>query len=53
MGKVLLRTSNVSGFGAMNQLLAADAIDEQSLDELTAFILGESKGLGRQLLRNA
>jgi hypothetical protein len=53
LGKVLLRASNVSGFGAMSQLLAPEAIDDESLDELTAFILGETKGLGAQLLRNA
>jgi hypothetical protein len=53
LGKVLLRASNVSGFGALSQLISPDAIDDQSLDELTAFILGEAKGPGRQLLRNA
>jgi len=53
MGKVLLRTSNVSGFGSLSQLLSPDAIDDESLDELTAFILGEAKGLGARLLRNA
>ena len=53
IGKLLLRTSNVSGFGALNQLLSPEAITEESLDELTAFILGESRGPGPLLLRNA
>lgn len=53
LGKILLRADNVSGFGAMNQLLAADAIDDESLDGLTAFILSEKRGLGAKLLRNA
>ena len=53
LGKLLLRASNVSGLGALSQLLSPDAIDEESLDELTAFILGESRGLGARLLRNA
>lgn len=53
LGKVLMRTSNVSGFGTLKYLLSPDAIDDESLDELAAFVLGESKGLGAQLLRNA
>jgi hypothetical protein len=52
-GKLLLRTINVSGFGAMEQILAPEAITEESLDELTGFILGESSRLGPLLLRNA
>lgn len=53
LGKVLLRASNVAGFGALSHLLAPESIDDESLDELTAFILGETKGLGARLLRNA
>ncbi|MGH8675483.1 MAG: PilZ domain-containing protein [Burkholderiales bacterium] len=53
IGKLLLRASNVSGFGALNQILSPDAINEESLDELTGFILGESKGPGPLLLRSA
>ncbi len=53
MGKLLLRTSNVSGFGAMDQILAPEAVTDESLDELTGFILGESSRLGPLLLRNA
>ena len=53
LGKLLLRTSNVSGFGSLSQLLAPEAINEESLDELTGFILGEKRGLGPLLLRRA
>lgn len=52
-GKLLLRTSNVSGFGAMEQILAPEAVTDQSLDELTGFILGDSRHLGPLLLRGA
>jgi hypothetical protein len=51
MGKLLLRTINVSGFGSLKQLLEPQAINENSLDELTAFILGENRGPGPSLLR--
>ena len=53
LGKLLLRTSNVSGFGSLSQLLSPEAIDEDSLDELAGFILGEQKGLGSLLSRGA
>ena len=52
-GKLLLRTRNVSGFGALEQILAPEAIDDASLDELTGFILGETSHPGSLLLRNA
>lgn len=52
-GKLLLRTSNVSGFGAMDQILSSEAVTDESLDELTGFILGDSTRLGPRLLRNA
>jgi hypothetical protein len=53
MGKLLLRTRNVSGFGAMEQILAPEAVSDESLDELTSFILGENSRLGPLLLQNA
>lgn len=53
LGKLLLRTRNVSGFGATEHILAPEAITDESLDELTGFILGESSRLGPLLLRNA
>jgi len=53
LGKVLLRASNVSGFGSLSQLIAPEAINEEALDELAGFILGEQKGPGSLLLRRA
>jgi len=52
-GKLLLQSRNVSGFGAMEQILAPEAVTDESLDELAGFILGESGRLGSLLLRNA
>jgi hypothetical protein len=52
-GRLLLRTRNVSGFGSLEQLLAPEAITEDSLDELAAFILGESGAPGPLLLRGS
>ena len=53
LGKVLLRTSNVSGFGSLSQLIAPEAFNEDSLDELAGFILGEQKALGSLLSRRS
>lgn len=53
LGKILLRTSNVSGFGTLSQLLAPESIYEDSLDDLAAFILGEQKTPGSMLSRGA
>ena len=52
-GKLLLRTRNVSGFGSLEHILAPEAITEDSLDELAAFILGETGALGPLLLRGS
>lgn len=52
-GKVLLRSRNVSGFGSLEQILAPDAITDDSLDELAAFVLCETAALGPLLLRGA
>jgi hypothetical protein len=46
LGKLMLRTINVSDFGTQNHILSPEAITEESLDELTAFILGETRELG-------
>jgi hypothetical protein len=53
LGKILLRATNVSGFGLLSQLIAPEAINEESLDELAGFILGEQRGPGTLLLRHA
>ncbi len=52
-GALLLRASNVCGFGSMEQILAPEAISEASLDELGNYILGKSTRLGPLLLRQA
>lgn len=51
--KVLLRSRNVSGFGSFEQILAPDAITEDPLDALAAFIMCEKAALGPLLLRGA
>ena len=51
LGKILLRTSNVSGFGSLSQLIAPEAISEESLDELAAFILAEQRSPGALVQR--
>jgi hypothetical protein len=53
LGKLLLSATNVSGFGLLSQLISPEAIDEESLDELAGFILGEQRALGSLMLRKA
>lgn len=50
-GKLLLRARNVSGFGTLEQIVVPEAVTDDALDELAAFILGESVRLGPLLLR--
>jgi hypothetical protein len=52
-GKLLLRTRNIDHFSMLGHVLAPEAITEESLDELTGFILGESSRIGPLLLKNA
>ena len=52
-GKLLLRTRNVEQFGMLDHVLAPEAITEESLDELTGLIIGESSRIGPLLLKNA
>jgi len=52
-GKLLLRARNVSGFGSVEQIIAPEAVNDDALDELAAFILGETGRLGPLLLRSA
>jgi hypothetical protein len=52
-GKLLLRARNVERFGMLDHVLAPEAITEESLDELTGFMIGESSRIGPLLLRNA
>ena len=51
-GRVMLRTRNVERFGIAEHYLAPGAITEKSLDELTAYILGETHRIGPLLLRS-
>lgn len=53
IGRLKLKTSNVCGFGSMEQLLAPEAITDESLSELGAFILAETQQLGPLLLKGA
>ena len=52
-GKLLLKTSNIGSFGMMEHVLVPEAVTEESLDEFTGFILGESSRIGPLLLKNA
>ena len=52
-GKLLLRTRNVERFGLLEHVVVPEAITDESLDELTGFILGESIRIGPLLLKNA
>jgi hypothetical protein len=52
-GKLLLKTFNIGSFGMIEHALAPEAVTEESLDELTGFILGESSRIGPLLLKNA
>jgi len=52
-GKLLLRTRNVERFGLLEHVVAPEAITDESLDELTGFLLGESSRVGPLLLKGA
>ena len=52
-GKLLLRTFNIGQFSMLGYELAPEVITEESLDELSGFILGESGHVGPLLLKNA
>ena len=52
-GKLLLKTRNVEHFGTVEHVLSPEAITKESLDELSRFILGESRRIGPLLLGDA
>lgn len=52
-GKLLLKIRNIEHFGMLEHVLAPEAVTDESLDELTGFILGESGRIGPLLLKNA
>lgn len=52
-GKLLLRSRNVERFGLLEHVVAPEAVTDESLDELTGFLLGESSRVGPLLLKGA
>ncbi len=52
-GKIQLNTTHIAGFGVMQRLVAPEAIDEASLNELSGFILGETRVLKLLLQQGA
>lgn len=52
-GKVMLKMHNVERFGMLDYALDPAAINDASLEELTAFMLGETTRLGPLLLQGA
>ena len=51
--KLLLRLRNVERFGALEYTIEPDAVTQESLEELTGFILGETNKVGPLLLKSA
>ena len=52
-GKLLMKTRNVERFGVMDYVIAPEALTQESLEELTGLILGETNRVGPLLLKNA
>jgi CheY-like chemotaxis protein len=52
-GKLTLKMRNVEHFGTLEHTLSAEAITEESLNELSRYILGESRRIGPLLLKHA
>lgn len=52
-GRLLLRMRNVERFGMTEHVIAPEAVTQESLEELTGVILGETSKLGPLILRNA
>ena len=50
--KILLKMRNVERFGPMEHTIAPQAVTQESLEELTGFILGETNKVGPLLLKN-
>ena len=50
-GTILLKTRNVERFGMLEHRLAPGAINEESLEEFTGFLLGETSRIGPKLLK--
>lgn len=52
-GKLLLRTRNIERFGIMEYQLLPEAINQDALDELARFILGETNRISQLFQRTA
>lgn len=52
-GKLLLKMRNLERFGMMEYTIAPEAVTEESLGELTGFILGETSKVGPLILKGA
>ena len=52
-GKLLLKMRNVEHFGTVEHVLVPAAITEEGLNELSRFILGETRRIGPLLLKDA
>jgi hypothetical protein len=50
-GGIVLKMKNVNHFGAAEHVLAPEAITQESLEELTGYVLGESTRIGPLLLQ--
>lgn len=50
-GKLMLKLRNVERFGAAEYVLSAEAVTNESLHELSQFILGETKQIGSLLMK--
>jgi hypothetical protein len=50
-GTILLKTRNVERFGLLEHRIAPEAISEESLEEFTGFLLGETSRIGPKLLK--
>ena len=51
--KLLLKMRNVERFGIAEHVIAPEAVTQESLEELTGFILGETSKVGPLILKNA
>ena len=52
-GELVMRTRNMERFGTMEFRMAPEAINHESLDELTRLILGQTSRIGQLLKRTA
>ena len=51
-GRLLLKLRNVERFGMIEHIIAPESVTQESLEELTGFILGETSKVGPLILKN-